>query len=264
MNVKCALWCTWALLDVQEATGEDSAVTVAAVLEKAVALKSEHLAEGEEMPYDLLSEEEFLLSARRIGRIQIGEGTVHLAPRAPRAPRTRNQEDGAPKPRRSAKTAEGEAKTAEGEASPRRRRPQGTPQDPKDITLADDVNDSTLIAHLVYKCAPGNPCFVALLVAEVVLQFSLVCGSEKTCHAAAVALQEAVRARSHQHHGRPDHQDASAPRQHGLQGAAARLGAHQHVQPARVQNSAGTDPRPQAPAPTCCPQAKQPWPSHSP
>ena len=129
----------------QDATGEESAAPVGAVLDKAVALKKERLADGEEVPYDLQNEEEFLLSARRVNRIQIGDGVLHLAKRTPRPPRKDKTEDGEAKTSRPAKDA-GE------NANPRRRRPQGTPQEPKEIDLPSDVNDSTFIAHLVYKC----------------------------------------------------------------------------------------------------------------
>jgi hypothetical protein len=149
------------------------------LLEKVIALKTEKLDEGEELPYDLASKDEFLLSAQRFARIHISDAGAYLTPRSARAPRGEDGEDGAvygsrPRRRRDGKPrsppdgAKDGAGGGEGEGGPRRRRPMGTPQQSKEVTLSEDANDSTVIAHLVYKCASlsvrSRPCSEALRI----------------------------------------------------------------------------------------------------
>jgi hypothetical protein len=152
-------------------------VSVGDLLEKVVILKTEKLDEGEEMPYDLASKEEFLLSAQRFARIHIGEDSVYLAPRPPRGgPRGQGGEDSVPgedgamsgRPRRRGGKARSPPVDGEGAeaSSPRRRRPMGTPQEPREISLPVDANDSTVIAHLVYKCVAI--CFVCVWINVIV------------------------------------------------------------------------------------------------
>ena len=121
----------------QNATSEDSAVSADVLLEKVVALKTEQLDEGEDLPYDLTSKDEFLLSAQRVARIHIDGDSLYLTPRAPRAPRG-GQEGGVgerpsgPRPRRRrgprARARAATVTVATGRRARRRRRRGGGAQ----------------------------------------------------------------------------------------------------------------------------------------
>lgn len=153
---------------VQNATEEGAAVSTDTLFDKVVALKTESLEDGQDLPEDLKSKDTFMLSIKRLLRLEITDGSVYLKPRRPRnesrpetegrraRPRRRRKPKAStsPDPNRGEDAPEGERR----KASPRRRRPQGTPQEPRDVALPADVNDSTTIAHLCYKCAPVPPC----------------------------------------------------------------------------------------------------------
>lgn len=168
----------------QNATDESSAVSVDQLLAKTKEAKQAQLQEGEEMPYDLADKDEFLTSLQRARGIHIVGDSVYVAPRSSSKGRggfsrggeadendatAGNGEAGEQRRRRSARgargkdqpvaagdqgAASGEDQALDGAMQQRRRRtrPQGTPQEPRSVTLSADVNDSTFIAHLIYKC----------------------------------------------------------------------------------------------------------------
>jgi hypothetical protein len=142
------------LLVIQGAVDDSTAVPLDSLFEKVVAVKREKLGEGEDLPDDLKSKDTFLLSIKRLLRVEFTDETAYLKPRRPR--RDGNGEGGTGRRnnrRGKARSPPADGAKAEGEDSeqPRRRRPLGTPQEPKEVTLPENANDSTVIAHLVYK-----------------------------------------------------------------------------------------------------------------
>jgi hypothetical protein len=139
----------------QGAVEEESAVTMDTLFDKVVAAKQEKFGEGEELPDDLKSKDLFRLSIKRLLRVEVNDDTAYLKPRRPR--REGNAEGGRGKRnnrRGKARSPTDDSAKADGEdgEQPRRRRPMGTPQEPKEVTLPQAANDSTVIANLVYKC----------------------------------------------------------------------------------------------------------------
>ena len=133
------------------------------VFSKVVAAKKAQVAEeGEEadegLPEDLESEAEFMLSAQRFNRIRFSDNKAWIVPR----PERRTREAGASatatssgtiRPARKGREPKDKADDAakgEGE-KPGKRRPQGTPKEPQELSLPEDANDSTFIASLIYK-----------------------------------------------------------------------------------------------------------------
>lgn len=132
------------------------------VFSKVVAAKKEQNAggEGEEgLPEDLESEAEFMLSAQRFNRIRFSDNKAWIVPRPERRPRDTNitSTPTTTRPARTSRTTrektESKDKTdkVDGEKPAGKRRPQGTPKDPQDLSLPEDANDSTFIASLIYK-----------------------------------------------------------------------------------------------------------------
>jgi hypothetical protein len=164
------------LPDLQNASSEETACPVTDVFKKVVAAKKSQLGEGEELPADLLSEAEFMLSAQRFNRIRFKDGKAWMVPRS-----SEGHDGGKPRALRGRQprvpiTEEGQEGSAARVAPERRRRPQGTPQEPKDLGLSPDVNDSTYIASLIYKrlCARGAVSIQYGLSVKSLLRFTSI------------------------------------------------------------------------------------------
>lgn len=149
---------------VQEAFSEESACPVADVFTKVVAAKKKEQGTGDEgddgLPEDLESEAEFMLSAQRFNRIRFSDNKAWIIPRPER--RSREASAATPattRPPRKSRAAKEKSEpkdktdstTPDDEKSAGKRRPQGTPKEPQELTVPEDANDSTFIASLIYK-----------------------------------------------------------------------------------------------------------------
>ena len=154
---------------VQAAFSEESACPVSEVFSKVVAAKKEQAVEGEAdeegLPEDLESEAEFMLSAQRFNRIRFSDNKAWIVPRPERRPRdataTATTTGPAATTRPARKAREPKEKSADDSTKGDgekvgKRRPQGTPKEPQELSLAEDANDSTFIAGLIYKRLCGR------------------------------------------------------------------------------------------------------------
>lgn len=136
------------------ASDETSACSVSEVFAKVVEARKGTLEGDETLPEDLQNEEEFMLSAQRFNRIRFQDGKAWMVPRPEKPPRGQPRTARTRPPRNGPTESAPAADEAPAQA---RRRPQGTPLEPKDLDLPADANDSTFIAGLIYKrlCARG-------------------------------------------------------------------------------------------------------------
>lgn len=140
-------------LELQGASDETSACSVSDVFAKVAEARKATLEGDEVLPEDLQNEEEFMLSAQRFNRIRFQDGKAWMVPRPEKPPRGQSRTARVRLPR----TGTTETTPDDEPAVQTRRRPQGTPVEPKDLALSAEANDSTFIAGLIYKrlCARG-------------------------------------------------------------------------------------------------------------